>query len=573
VKRVGAAVASLVVFVFPLLGATQGARATAPSAQASVFLIHGASFEEMMSVPEFRKLAAAGGAALLSHDAVAGRYLASAAGGSSGAGITVVDLGTAPVGPEAARAAFLDRAGRQVYATLAQVASGGQTGQALVVAVGRSPGMLAERDELGTLIYAPAGATGATGPMDTLTSDSTRRAGVVVGEDLLPTLASAGVSVGAAADSGSVIKIVDAPPPLGLHRRYLEHRRLTVPIGAAAGIYVTLVGLLGVVVLVGRAKAPGWLRSLSAYLAISVVSLAVALLEVGRLPTLSYGAVVPFLAGVTAAGTLALVPLVRRRGALEALFWLGLGVLVVLAVEAATGWPAAITPLLGGSQLDGGRFFGMPNVEIGLVLGAALFVARGLRSRVAGTVLLIACGLVAGLPWTGSNLGASVTLFAAAGFWWGLRGGRGWLWTAGTAAGTVIVGLALVLAAHRFLPGAPTHITRFTEASGGLGGMAGKVVDRLAVGLRLIGADPFAIIPVLGVPVLLFAVMSPAAPVRVTFDAHPEWRAAVLSILLASVVAYLANDSGAAALGLGFGTALGGLLYVSLLASRGMMEP
>jgi hypothetical protein len=38
------------------------------------------------------------------------------------------------------------------------------------------------------------------------------------------------------------------------------------------------------------------------------------------------------------------------------------------------------------------------------------------------------------------------------------------------------------------------------------------------------------------------------------------------------VVAYVVNDSGAAAIGLGFGTALGGLLYVSLTDPAGKME-
>ncbi len=39
----------------------------------------------------------------------------------------------------------------------------------------------------------------------------------------------------------------------------------------------------------------------------------------------------------------------------------------------------------------------------------------------------------------------------------------------------------------------------------------------------------------------------------------------------ASVVAYLANDTGAAAVGFGFGFALSGLLGVSLAVARGKM--
>ena len=44
----------------------------------------------------------------------------------------------------------------------------------------------------------------------------------------------------------------------------------------------------------------------------------------------------------------------------------------------------------------------------------------------------------------------------------------------------------------------------------------------------------------------------------------PGWREALMTILLGSVVAYVANDSGAAALGLGFGMASVGLMSATL---------
>ena len=50
------------------------------------------------------------------------------------------------------------------------------------------------------------------------------------------------------------------------------------------------------------------------------------------------------------------------------------------------------------------------------------------------------------------------------------------------------------------------------------------------------------------------------------------WRAALLAIVLASIVAYLANDSGAAAIGEGFTTSFAALLYVSLLRRNDIME-
>ena len=248
----------------------------------------------------------------------------------------------------------------------------------------------------------------------------------------------------------------------------------------------------------------------------------------------------------------------------------GVILLGALVVEAAIGWTAALTPLLGGSQLDGGRFFGFPNAFIGLLLGGSLYVAQRLP-RVHGTALIAAAGLFAGSPWTGSNIGAAVTLFAAAGIWWGLRGELGWWRTALAAVVGVAGGVVLVVIAHRYLTSAATHITTFSEHTGGIGGLWNKLVDRLAVGTDLIANNPFALLPVVGVLVMLVVVLRPPRVVGASFRDAPVWRLALLTIVTGSIVAYLVNDSGAAALGEGLTTSLAGMLYVSLRWRDGMM--
>jgi hypothetical protein len=247
-------------------------------------------------------------------------------------------------------------------------------------------------------------------------------------------------------------------------------------------------------------------------------------------------------------------------------------VLALFVLESALGWSAALTPFLGGSELDGGRFFGLPNVFIGLLLGASLYVAATIDRPLPGALVVTAAALFAGLPSTGSNLGGAVTIFAAAGLWYGIRtsgrlGLRAAAWT-GAAAG---LGAVAILAAHRFLASSPTHLTRFVE--GESGGVVSNVADRLGVGFGLIARNPFALIPVIGVPVCLLIVLRPPAVLRAAFASRPIWRDALLTILVGSVVAYVANDSGAAALGLGFATGLVGILYVSLLDPPEMMAP
>jgi hypothetical protein len=248
----------------------------------------------------------------------------------------------------------------------------------------------------------------------------------------------------------------------------------------------------------------------------------------------------------------------------------GATVLALFLLESALGWSAALTPFLGGSELDGGRFFGLPNAFIGLVMGASVYVAATLARPLPGALAVGAAALFAGLPWTGSDLGGAIAIFAAAGLWFGIRmSGRLSLQAAAWSVAAAGFGTAVVLAAHRFLASTPTHITRFVE--GESGGIVATAARRLEIGFDLIARNPFALIPVLGVPICLLVVLRPPEVLRAAFARRPVWRDAVLTILVGSAVAYLANDSGAAALGLGFATGLVGILYVSLVDPPGMM--
>lgn len=450
-------------------------------------------------------------------------------------------------------------------------------GELLVVVVGLAPavGIAAEGPDAVVIARGrPADLLGADQdvPISTLTSDSTRREGVVTPADVVVTVEEvAGVEV-PGIEGGSPVGVVAAEPPVELYGKYLQYRRLSAPIQAVVGVWELALGALAVWVLAAR-RVPSMMRRLTLAAALSLPVLFLVLLLVGHLPSLTSATVVPALVGVTAVAGLALVREADRSGVGVALAWAGGVGLGGLVIESLLGWTAAFAPMLGGSHLDGARFFGMPNVEIGLALGGATLVAARLRALLVGAGLLALTGLWAGLPWFGSNLGASITLFAAAGLWWGIRGERGRLPTAAATAGCALVGAALVIFAHRELTDAPTHITRFATSMGGVSGAFDEAIARLQIGARLLRDQPPALIPVVGTPLALFIVLvRPPAPLRAGFEREPSARPAAITILLASVVAYLANDTGAAALGLGFGVAMVCLFAVSLASTREMMD-
>jgi hypothetical protein len=539
--------------------------------QAIVFVVHGASMEEL--VRAFRPVADAGGAALLSHPgdaaSAAGDVVGVTAPEPRGGGVDVVDLGTPPPAG-AAREAFLGRAAETALARIRGVLGGVQV---YVVSDAPSPADAAAGDTMGGIVAAFLRSTdelAGGGSPSTFISDSTRRDGVVVGDDLERTIVDRGGMPTTSVPEGSLIRIVDAPPPFGLHDRYLAMRRMWVPVQVGAVIYVTLAGLFCIAVLARGRRGPVWLGVLATGAAASVAPLATALLAAGHLPSLSYATVVPFVVVVTLAVT-SLVVAGAAVDLLHPMLPLAIVVLAYFVVEAALGWTGALTPFLGGAELDGGRFYGLPNVFIGLILGACLYAASRV-SPAGGFALLLAGGLFAGLPNVGANLGGAVTLFAAAGLWLPIRrrgrlGARELLF----ALVTVIVGTAVVLVANRLSP-LPTHITTFEETAGA-GGAWSAFVDRLGVGVRLIEQSPFAIVPVLGLVAMLAVMLRPPALVADSLARHPAWRDALLVLVLASVVAYVVNDSGPAACGVGFGMAVGGLLYVSVAERTWKMVP
>jgi hypothetical protein len=561
--RLGAlAVCALVGF-----GLGTPARAQEPRGrEAYLFLVPGISFEDAMADGTLASLATDGGAGLM----------------TLGGGLpTERGRGIGPR-PEDVLVRWLDPAmlgGVEPVATrIEETVTASGADRVLVVVASTSPSsdMRSSNDELHPLIVAegPPGDLFAGGGQEgSITSDSTHRDGVVTDLDVMPTIA-AFLGIDPPADiTGSVIEIIPGPPPFELHDRYLAQRRMYVPIGTAGGIYLAIVGLGAIAALALANRVPRGIRRILGWGCLSVAALATALLAAGHLPDLTYATVVPFVALVTVFGTLAFAPL-EHRDVLLIPAGIGIGVLAYFAVETILSWTAALTPFVGGSELDGGRFYGLPNAFIGLLIGSSLWIAHRLRT-IPGFGLLIGVALFAGLPYLGANLGGGVSLFAAAGLWLAMREReRLGPWKGvGVFVGVTVLGTAVILAAHAISP-FETHVTRFEEQAGGLDGVLEKIGDRLQVGFDLIARNPFALIPVLGLPIAIAAVLRPPSALRPSLQRSPAWRDAILVTLLAGVVAYLVNDSGPAAAGFAFGLGLGGLLGVSLLSEAGKMgEP
>ena len=411
----------------------------------------------------------------------------------------------------------------------------GLEGEALMIVAGTDSGeggatpLVMARVEPGVL-------SDTAGEPSGLTSGTTGRDGVVSSLDVEPSIrVFLGLTPGVG--PGAPIRI-EGEAPTALAERYGEWRRSAAPVGLAVLIFALASLAAALVLAIGPWTGAGRLVSLWVLFSTAVL---VALVPAGLLPDLRLPVVLAAIAVIAAlvtAGALAAGGASTTRPvALVA----GTG-LALVVLDAAFGWPTGLTPLLGGSALEGIRFFGLGNPYAGIVLSGAVLVAALVRPW-AGVALLLGAALFAGLPFLGADLGGGLTLFAAATLWYSLRfrGRFGWREVVLTAA-ALLAGLALLVAAHTVLPSGATHVARAVEGAGP-GDLVELFLHRLRLNLEATSAVPTAWLAVLGLPAWLAVAWRRPGRFREPLERDEAWRQAAAVLAVGGMLGYVLNDT------------------------------
>jgi hypothetical protein len=429
--------------------------------------------------------------------------------------------------------------------------------EVLVMAVPTPPNeaMLSRGDTVTPVILArgaPQELLAGDGAAHGITSETTRRDGIVSSVDVAPTVLEF-LDVPVPEEMvGSSIDISGAAPT-DLHGRYLEWRDVVSPVGQGALGLAIVSFVAGFVLAMGR-----WRASRRAFASLAVaglfsLALLVTFVPASLLPTFDWPLVIAALAGGAAILTVAAMRF-EGEGIGKPVAIIALIGLALVVVDVAAGWRSGLTPLLGGSALDGERFFGLGNPYAGIVLSGGVLGAA-LLARRQGVALLAGAAAFAGLPFLGADVGGCITLAVAAALWfavdrWGRLDQRGWALAAGAALAAVL----LVIVTHRLLPPGQTHVSR-AVGQGGVFGAGEIFLDRLALNLRVTSETPSAWLAVLGLPAWLLVLLRPPKRLGAVLGADARWRRALVVLALAGMVGYVVNDT--------FGTASIAFLFLS----------
>ncbi|HLU33130.1 MAG TPA: hypothetical protein VKZ74_03800 [Natronosporangium sp.] len=299
---------------------------------------------------------------------------------------------------------------------------------------------------------------------------------------------------------------------------------------------------------------PGWRRPRAALHRASPVLLVAAALAV---PAALAAGAVPWWRAESAGGVFALTSLGVLAAAAAVVagspaFRHTLGLIAAAAgVSAAavgadllTGSWLQFNSVVGYSAHDGGRYVGLSEIGLGVLIASTLLVAGCLaeqvprRHRPLVVVGVGALGVVlAGSPYLGDDMGGAVAMIVGVGLAAVLATG-GWL-TGRRVAWGVLAGLTVVVAVAisdlrqpvESRTGLGSLLTQFAEGTAGAG--AQQVSQANAESLT---GSPLTVLAIGAGAYLWFALLRPWGGLRRLFGIHPALRAGVIGATVASLV-------------------------------------
>jgi hypothetical protein len=389
-----------------------------------------------------------------------------------------------------------------------------------------------------------------------LTSPTTRRAGIVALTDVAPTVLRAMGAPTPAWVTGTPIRSV--PPRTSvsklaaLDRESLFRERF---VAVVTTIFLCLLALLGALAFVVFLAPSRPVRVLMAA-AYAILAIPPAVELVRLMPMMRLGLAGAALALVAVVSVLVIaadrVPGPRWAGGLALL----LLSFALLAADIIAGAPLQLNGIFGYSPIVAGRFYGIGNLGFALLFATGILGFCGLADRLgadraptwlAGALALLI--LLDGLPMLGADFGGVLAGVPAVLVTLAIASRRHIHWRGAFASAVVAVAAgaaALALDLTR-APDARTHLGRFAAriVGGGWPALSSIIVRKARANVGLLGSAWVWSVPIV-LSVLFLLVWRRRSVLRDVMPRHPLLEAGLIGSLVAGAVGFATNDSGIA---------------------------
>ncbi|WP_141201725.1 hypothetical protein [Paludifilum halophilum] len=384
-----------------------------------------------------------------------------------------------------------------------------------------------------------------------LTSDTTRRRGIVSNIDLAPTLLTIlGVETPKTMMGRSMKRTEGSPADFWrtLDRAEAVYR-FRPPVMYSYILFQMAVLVAGsVLLLTGSRQAGGWMQA---------VALAIMLTPFVFLLTSGISAESPLsLAAFLLLTVFILAGLFRRLDTIPLFFWVGLISFLPIVLDGILGGPFIRQSFLGYDAIKGARYYGVGNEYMGVILGSSILTcaawlegknraSRILRSAVA--LFFLGLAIFFAVPFLGANAGGA--LASAVGFGVAFirffRVGKSFpVWQ---GLGLIILGFSLLFFFNGiFSFGFPTHIDRaFSHLQAGDWGEILRILHRKgAMNWKLIRISSWGKVFLLSLGVMAVLAFRPVGGLKKLRMSYPQLFNGFIAILSGALTALAVNDSG-----------------------------
>lgn len=226
-----------------------------------------------------------------------------------------------------------------------------------------------------------------------------------------------------------------------------------------------------------------------------------------------------------------------------------------LMVDVIMGSPLIRTSLLGYDPIIGARYYGLGNEYMGVLIGAALVLFLSLKERfriprIVVVALLVFLIAIIGYPQWGANVGGTITATAATIFvclrLFHVK--MGWKQAILALLGIVMV-VSIMAMIDTFLLDSQSHLAGAISSirEGGITELITIVIRKISMNIRLFGVTMWS--KALVASIIVFAILAyrPSGLLKKVFDKYSYLSIGWTAVIVASLVGFMVNDSGVVA--------------------------